>query len=180
MRAPLFALGLLTLLTASCAPKKHDPNEIWQLQRHEDEIVRRLNRMQLVETSMEAREYKDRFDKFSLGFNCYNRRFKTVDQARPFFVEAVLEILKVYNSTTKLQRFLTKDRVTVSDLWVKVNFYSSIFGLHLPAYNIFRIELKDSTITYYKWNTETKDLQAIHSESFEEACKKSPPEIIYN
>jgi len=139
----------------------------------EDIICDPLERKNLHRIAMGTRRYQNAGDSIWLGFKTYNYHFKNQDQARPFFIGIVQHILNGYNNNPTIRPILQRYPLQASDLWLKINFYKHAPNAHLPLTEIYKIELKNGTISYYKWDADTDELICIQSESYSDALEKS-------
>jgi len=165
---PIFGLILCTF--ASCTHYRQ--KEMVILWETENEICGPLEKQHLLEIYMGPRGYQDTADKFWLGFKSYYYHFKSPDEARPFFVGVIRHILEGYNNEPKIRPFLKQYPVKISDLWVKINFYKHSPNASLPPSELYRVELKDSVISYYSWDVEADDLRLLYSEPYTDALKQ--------
>lgn len=171
MRRQLAILCTTLAMFTSC--NYHGEDNSWTLSHAEDAICDPLEKQKLFSIAMGPRGYQDTADKFWLGFKSSNYHFTNPDQARPFFVGVIQHILDGYNNSPKIRPFLKSYPVKISDLWIKINFYKHLPNAPLPPSELYRIELKNSVISYYKWDTAADDLALVASEPYAEAYQKS-------
>lgn len=154
-------LILPLLLTGSCSYFRHNDQET--LLEVQNRICKPLEKQHLIEISLSPQGKDGVRDPLWLGFKSYRYHFRSVEAARPFFAKVIQEILKRYNEAPSI---ISKHPVEAKDLWVRINFYKHAPNAPLPVTQLYRVELENGIVSYYKWDMEADDLIVIHSESF--------------
>ena len=170
MKNIALSLSLLIISLTSCFI--HDYGDQFTiLQSTEQKIADAMLSHEFYYQDLGPRHYNTIFfDKFWLGFKTYNYRFKTPQEARFFFVETIRYILRGYNNAPQLRPFLKNNIVTPDQLWVQIDMYRNPTVYLAPEY-LFRLELKNNVISYYRFDEKTEKPLLIFSEKYENAVK---------
>jgi hypothetical protein len=151
---PLLLVGSCTFL------RQNDEKALVEVQ---NRICKPLEKQHLIEISLSPQGSEGVRNPLWLGFKSYRYHFRSVEAARPFFTKVIREILTRYNEVPFI---VSKHPVEAKDLWVRINFYKHAPNAPLPVTQLYRVELENGVVSYYKWDMEADDLIAIHSETY--------------
>lgn len=164
-------LVLLSCVVIACTACFHTQREDFRIA---DEIVAQNDKRiqsEGFELFLTGGSYRHTIRFVSQGYISNTLQLTSVDEARSFIVKQVQEFIEPFNEEKRIRMYLQNFPFTAKNVELIFSFEEATKPPkpRLPP-TLAQVSCIQGRITYFVWNEQQKDLQLIHSESYEAAC----------